>query len=168
MSVAITPEEQAAIDAQKQAEAEAAERARATGQPQPQRQTPLVVRPPWRTRMLRFLTVVTGGKVDGETWRKRVAICVNCSKHEEVQYKYKVRLYCGMCGCPRWWWSELKKANQYKLWTCNWGDTPDRITQAAVRAAVGRSWRGTITTLVTVAGRMGISVAGLNPSMPTT
>ena len=119
-------EEQAEMDAQKQADAEAVERASMMAQPKqhPQRQTPLVVRPPWHTRILQFLKVVTGPKVSGVIWRKRVRVCANCSEHEEVQYKYDVRMYCGMCGCPRWRFSELKKANQYELFTCNLGRHP--------------------------------------------
>jgi hypothetical protein len=122
MNVAITPEEQAAIDAQKRREASMVAPSRA--EPQTQQHDPLIVRAPWRTRILRFLLVVTGGKVEPDIWRQRITACARCPKREEVQLRYGVRMYCGMCGCPRWRMSELKRATQYKLWICNLGRHP--------------------------------------------
>lgn len=124
MNLEATPDEQAAIDAQKQREVEEAARPAAGQPPQRRQRMPLVVRSPLHTRILSFLAVVTGGKVDGETWRERVGACAHCPSHAEVQYRFGVKMYCELCGCPRWGFSELKKACRYKLWTCKLGRHP--------------------------------------------
>lgn len=45
------------------------------------------------------------GTVDARIYRERVIECFSCPALVEK----KRRLYCGACGCPEWWLSDLRK-----------------------------------------------------------
>ena len=45
------------------------------------------------------------GTVEAGIYKRRAVECFVCPALVEKQY----RLYCGACGCPEWWLSDLRK-----------------------------------------------------------
>jgi hypothetical protein len=45
------------------------------------------------------------GTVEAKTYRRRALECFFC----EARIEKKRRMYCGACGCPQWWLSDLRK-----------------------------------------------------------
>lgn len=56
-----------------------------------------------------MLRTLIGGRVDAQKFSARMVACEDCPSLQKrlVRKRPFVKLYCGSCGCPQWWLSEL-------------------------------------------------------------
>ena len=61
-----------------------------------------------------------GGRIDAQKFGARIVICEDCQSLQKrlVRKRPFVKLYCGSCGCPQWWLSELRRKNRLLKWEC--------------------------------------------------
>jgi len=65
------------------------------------------------------LRIWLGGAVDSQTRTRRNIHCAQCSTaYGRMEDGKPGALYCGSCGCPEWFGSQLKRKNGFALWYC--------------------------------------------------
>lgn len=73
-------------------------------------------------RVRSFLSAITGGKVDAEAYRDRMAECMECphriAEIRERRGSVRELWYCAACQCPRWKLARLTFKNRLKRWYC--------------------------------------------------
>lgn len=74
---------------------------------------------------------LVGGRISHEQFAARMVVCEGCpSQQKRLVYKRPfVKLFCGSCGCPQWWLSELgpvgdkprrRPTRRYKNYLLKW------------------------------------------------
>jgi len=114
-SLDVTPEEQAAFDAERAREQQSAA-------PQPKQLAPHVVEQDgFASRARQFIAAQVGPRVTPEEYRERYATCRRCEHLSVVRIGYRDKIYCGACGCWRWWFARLDRALRRRLFVCKHG-----------------------------------------------
>lgn len=62
-----------------------------------------------------LVSALTGGRIGGDEYEERMDECDACPGQEKTR---RGKRYCGPCGCPRWFMSELARKNRWRRHYC--------------------------------------------------
>jgi hypothetical protein len=89
------------------------------------------------TKAWMFLGTIIGPRVDAETYRQRMSVCLHCADIDVLQKRFSDKMYCGACNCWRWWPARLARKNRRMFHVCPRGRHPGQTQQRSGCAGCG-------------------------------